>query len=151
MYSYATVPCKWNSRQKKKANNLIAWRCSVTMVVIYICVLSITNTLAAWLFVRSSLPVFQRRLKAAAGVMSLLGTGWFVGIFMSLPSVEIQIALQYLFIILNSTQVSLLSLFVFLNFLCADILKELSSVLTQRSNYSYWVYLKGCVWIRRLH
>ena len=80
---------------------------------------------------------FQRRLKAAAGVMSLLGTGWFVGIFMSLPSVEIQIALQYLFIILNSTQVSLLSLFVFLNFLCADILKELSSVLTQRSNYSY--------------
>ena len=89
------------------------------MVVIYICVLSIPKTLAAWLFVRSSPPFFfQRRLKAAAGVMSLLGTGWFVGIFMSLPSVEIQIALQYLFIILNSTQVSLISLFVFLNFLC---------------------------------
>ena len=54
----------------------------------------------------------QRRLKAAAGVMSLLGTGWFVGIFMSLPTVQIQTAMQYLFIILNSTQVSVLFYYV---------------------------------------
>ena len=38
--------------------------------------------------------------------MVLLGTGWFFGIFMSIPgSMEAQLAMQYIFILLNSTQV----------------------------------------------
>jgi hypothetical protein len=49
---------------------------------------------------------FQRRLKGAVGVMSLLGTGWFFGIFMSIPAPEFQVGMQYLFILLNSTQVN---------------------------------------------
>ena len=47
----------------------------------------------------------QRQLKSAVGVMVLLGTGWFIGIFMSIPVPEFQVYMQYLFIILNSTQV----------------------------------------------
>ena len=49
---------------------------------------------------------FQRQLKGAVGVMSLLGTGWFFGIFMSIPAPEFQVGMQYLFILLNSTQVN---------------------------------------------
>jgi len=46
-----------------------------------------------------------RQLKAAVGVMVLLGTGWFFGIFMSIPgSMEVQLAMQYVFILLNSSQ-----------------------------------------------
>ena len=53
-----------------------------------------------------SMIIFQRRLKGAAGVMTLLGTGWFFGIFMSIPAPDFQVGMQYLFILLNSTQVS---------------------------------------------
>jgi len=51
-----------------------------------------------------------RQLKAAVGVMVLLGTGWFFGIFMSVPAPQFQVGMQYLFILLNSTQ----GIFVFL-------------------------------------
>ena len=89
------------------------------MVVIYTRVL-ITETMPAHGNLSDPyLLIFQRRLKAAAGVMSLLGTGWVVGIFMTLPSPGIQIALQYLFIILNSSQVSLKSQYFELCFLCS--------------------------------
>ena len=47
----------------------------------------------------------QRQLKAAVGVMVLLGTGWVVGIFMNFPSPALQVILQYVFIALNATQV----------------------------------------------
>ena len=49
--------------------------------------------------------MFQRQLKAAVGVMVLLGTGWFFGIFMSIPAPQFQVGMQYLFILLNSSQV----------------------------------------------
>eukprot|EP00116_Pleurobrachia_bachei_P007272 sb/3467534/ len=52
-----------------------------------------------------------RQLKAAVGVMVLLGTGWFIGIFMSVPVPEFQVYMQYLFIILNSTQGTFVFLF----------------------------------------
>lgn len=46
-----------------------------------------------------------RQVKAAVGVMVLLGTGWFFGIFMSIPgSMEAQLIMQYVFILLNSSQ-----------------------------------------------
>ncbi|KAL5265842.1 hypothetical protein ACHWQZ_G006505 [Mnemiopsis leidyi] len=51
-----------------------------------------------------------RQLKAAVGVMVLLGTGWFFGIFMSVPTPQFQVGMQYLFILLNGTQ----GMFVFL-------------------------------------
>ncbi|XP_063676040.1 uncharacterized protein LOC134812503 isoform X2 [Bolinopsis microptera] len=51
-----------------------------------------------------------RQLKAAVGVMVLLGTGWFFGIFMSIPAPQFQVGMQYLFILLNSSQ----GIFVFL-------------------------------------
>ena len=54
----------------------------------------------------NEISLLQRRLKAAAGVMTLLGTGWFIGVFMALPGDGLQIALQYLFILMNSTQVN---------------------------------------------
>merc|ERR1712025_352660 len=44
------------------------------------------------------------------GVMVLLGTGWFFGIFMSVPTPQFQVGMQYLFILLNGTQ----GIFVFL-------------------------------------
>ena len=47
----------------------------------------------------------QRQIKAAVGVMALLGTGWTVGVFMTVPVASVQIALQYLFIVLNASQV----------------------------------------------
>jgi len=45
-----------------------------------------------------------RQLKAATGVMVLLGTGWFFGIFMSVPAPDFQVFMQYFFIIINSAQ-----------------------------------------------
>jgi len=45
-----------------------------------------------------------RQLKAAVGVMVLLGTGWFFGIFMAVPAPQMQVAMQYMFILLNSSQ-----------------------------------------------
>lgn len=45
-----------------------------------------------------------RQLKAAVGVMVLLGTGWFFGIFMSVPAPELQLGMQYIFIFLNGSQ-----------------------------------------------
>jgi hypothetical protein len=38
--------------------------------------------------------------------MTLLGTGWFFGIFMSIPAPEFQVGMQYVFIVLNSVQVN---------------------------------------------
>jgi hypothetical protein len=38
--------------------------------------------------------------------MVLLGTGWIIGVFMTIPEPKTQIALQYVFILLNSSQVS---------------------------------------------
>ena len=49
--------------------------------------------------------ILQRQLKAAVGVMVLLGTGWFFGIFMSVPLPALQVGFQYMFILLNSSQV----------------------------------------------
>ena len=60
--------------------------------------------------------MFQRQLKAAVGVMVLLGTGWFFGIFMSLPAPQFQVGMQYLFILLNSSQVR--GFYSFYSFLC---------------------------------
>ena len=37
--------------------------------------------------------------------MTLLGTGWIVGVLMSVPSRDVQVVLQYIFILINSTQV----------------------------------------------
>merc|ERR1719171_35750 len=51
-----------------------------------------------------------RQLKAAVGVMVLLGTGWFFGIFMTIPEPNMQVFMQYVFILLNSAQ----GIFVFL-------------------------------------
>ncbi|KAL5247689.1 hypothetical protein ACHWQZ_G019546 [Mnemiopsis leidyi] len=45
-----------------------------------------------------------RQIKAAIGVMVLLGTGWLIGIFMTIPHPGTQISLQYLFILINSSQ-----------------------------------------------
>ncbi|KAL5246778.1 hypothetical protein ACHWQZ_G018849 [Mnemiopsis leidyi] len=51
-----------------------------------------------------------RQLKAAVGVMVLLGTGWVIGVFMNIPAPGMQVTLQYLFIIVNASQ----GMFVFL-------------------------------------
>ena len=53
----------------------------------------------------STSPLIQKQLKAAVGIMTLLGTGWIIGVFMYLPNPDFQIGMQYVFIILNSTQV----------------------------------------------
>jgi hypothetical protein len=45
-------------------------------------------------------------MKAAVGVMVLLGTGWVIGVFMTVPTPGMQITLQYLFIIINASQVT---------------------------------------------
>lgn len=45
-----------------------------------------------------------RQIKAAVGVMALLGTGWLIGVFMTIPEPSTQITLQYIFILLNSSQ-----------------------------------------------
>ena len=44
-------------------------------------------------------------MKAAVGVMVLLGTGWIIGVFMNIPEPSLQITLQYFFILLNASQV----------------------------------------------
>ena len=41
--------------------------------------------------------------------MCVLGTGWFFGIFMSIPAPQFQVGMQYMFILLNSSQVSAVS------------------------------------------
>ena len=48
----------------------------------------------------------QRQMKAAVAVMVLLGTGWTIGVFMNIPQPKLQVTLQYLFIILNASQVT---------------------------------------------
>jgi len=45
-----------------------------------------------------------RQIKAAVGVMVLLGTGWLFGVLMVIPEPNTQITLQYIFILLNSSQ-----------------------------------------------
>ena len=44
-------------------------------------------------------------MKAAVGVMVLLGTGWVLGVFMNIPAPGMQITLQWLFILINASQV----------------------------------------------
>lgn len=39
--------------------------------------------------------------------MVLLGTGWVIGVFMNIPAPGMQVTLQYLFIIVNASQVCL--------------------------------------------
>ncbi|XP_063693507.1 uncharacterized protein LOC134825280 [Bolinopsis microptera] len=46
----------------------------------------------------------MRQMKAAVGVMVLLGTGWVLGVFMNIPAPGLQITLQYLFIVFNASQ-----------------------------------------------
>ena len=46
-----------------------------------------------------------RELKAATGLMTLLGSGWVMGAFMTIPDRHAQVTVQYMFIILNATQV----------------------------------------------
>jgi len=46
----------------------------------------------------------MRQMKAAVGVMVLLGTGWVIGIFMNIPAPGMQITLQWFFIVINASQ-----------------------------------------------